>query len=420
MASQLPLLLLAGAYLVGAIPFGYLVALARGVNILEKGSGNIGATNVGRVLGRKFGVLVFLLDCAKGAGPVATALAMKSRLPESLWTQGGLEVGAGLAAFLGHLYPVYLRFRGGKGVATGAGVVAVLFPIPALAAVATWLVVVSGSRYVSLASLAAVAVLCLVHVSLAGPALDNPRTLFCLFAGGLVAVKHRSNIVRLWRGTENRLEESFAMEQLLRSLHVLALGTWFGMAVFFTFVVALSLFNTFETLGKAPAEQRPDWLPLPAAFAKSDAVIDGPKEQGSRIAGYAVGPIFPWYFLLQGVCGLVALGTALPWSRLGRVHRWRTLVLFAGVALVLAGWPVERRVTELRTPRNQTTDAYLQASPSEAAAAQSAMREARGTFGMWHTVSLFLNLGAIVCAGSALAMAGSMPGPNGPETRRPE
>src|SRR5437763_15453317 len=96
------------SYLVGAVPFGYLVARWRGVDIFQAGSGNIGATNVGRVLGKKFGILVFLFDFAKGALPVAAALALKKdyrgeELPEHGW----LEVGAGLAAFLGHLFPVY-------------------------------------------------------------------------------------------------------------------------------------------------------------------------------------------------------------------------------------------------------------------------------------------------------------------------
>src|SRR6476469_8125134 len=124
----LALLTLLAAYLVGSIPFGYLIARARGVDIFHAGSGNIGATNVGRVLGRKFGILVFALDFAKGAVPVAVAGAIADGadgLP------GLLPSGAGLFAFLEHLVPVYLGFRGGKGVATGAGAVSVLVPGPA-------------------------------------------------------------------------------------------------------------------------------------------------------------------------------------------------------------------------------------------------------------------------------------------------
>src|SRR3954466_5086666 len=114
------------SYLVGAVPFGYIVARLRGVDIFAAGSGNIGATNVGRVLGRKFGILVFVLDFLKGAGPTAVARLLASRLTEESWAAGGgLEVGAAVAAFVGHCFPIYLGFRGGKGVATGAGTVAV-------------------------------------------------------------------------------------------------------------------------------------------------------------------------------------------------------------------------------------------------------------------------------------------------------
>ena len=126
------------AYLIGAIPFGYLVARLRGVDIFAHGSGNIGATNVGRALGRRFGVLVFALDFAKGA--LSVALAIWLRLGDRI------EVAAALAAFLGHLFPIYLKFRGGKGVATGAGAVFVLLPIPALAGLVVWIVTLSSRR----------------------------------------------------------------------------------------------------------------------------------------------------------------------------------------------------------------------------------------------------------------------------------
>src|SRR6516165_5987590 len=111
--TGLPLVALTvlGSYLIGAIPFGYLIARWRGVDILSHGSGNIGATNVGRILGRKFGILVFLLDFAKGAVPALIAGAFASADLPAEW----LMVTAGISAFLGHLFPVYLRFRGGKG-----------------------------------------------------------------------------------------------------------------------------------------------------------------------------------------------------------------------------------------------------------------------------------------------------------------
>src|SRR5712692_1561629 len=100
------------SYLLGAIPFGYLIARWRGVDILHQGSGNIGATNVGRVLGRRFGILVFFLDFAKGALPPGLATCLSGTLAWDL-PKDTLEVTAGLAAFLGHLFPIYLRFHGG-------------------------------------------------------------------------------------------------------------------------------------------------------------------------------------------------------------------------------------------------------------------------------------------------------------------
>src|SRR5882724_3005914 len=164
----LPILLtpLAG-YLIGSIPFGYLVARARGVDIFKEGSGNIGATNVGRILGRPFGVLVFVLDFAKGAIPVLAAMRVGAYWPNASaqLPDGTLEVVTGLAAFLGHLYPVYIGLRGGKGVATGTGVVAVLAPGPTLAALGVWIVLAVALRYVSLASI--LAVLALVTAQLA-------------------------------------------------------------------------------------------------------------------------------------------------------------------------------------------------------------------------------------------------------------
>lgn len=397
-----------GAYLVGAIPFGYLVGRWRGLDIFQAGSGNIGATNVGRVLGKKFGILVFVLDFAKGALPVAAALALKRDLSgEEFSDRGVLEVGAGLAAFLGHLFPVYLGFRGGKGVATGAGVVAVLLPGPTLGAALTWFTVAAVTSYVSLASLAAAAVLCSLHL-LGGPAeLSDPRTLFCVVAAGLVFVKHRANISRLIQGTESKIRWGAPMR---RVLHVLALGLWFGSAIFFTFVVTLSLFNTFEDLGKK--EDRPAWFPLPASFARADAALQGPKEQGSRVAGYAVGPLFHWYFLLQGLCGFIATWTALAWSREHpgqRIHAWRTVLLVLALLTVVIGWPLERKVTEVREPRNQAIEAYLRAGQDASTDIQEKMTAARSEFGRWHFYSLMVNFGTVLLVTGAMALAAQLP-----------
>ena len=138
------------------------------------------------------------------------------------------------------------------------------------------------------------------------------------------------------------------MHQLRKSLHVLALGLWFGMSIFFSFVVANVLFSEFETLGKA--EKRESWFPQPAMYRDVTDVIDAPKEQGVRAAGHAIGPMFTWYFALQGVCGFIALMTANQPTH--GVHRWRVNLLIVAVALVLAGWVLERRCV-LRVPQQR-------------------------------------------------------------------
>ncbi|HEX3313596.1 MAG TPA: glycerol-3-phosphate 1-O-acyltransferase PlsY [Gemmataceae bacterium] len=401
--SLLGALVWLSSYLVGSIPFGYLLARARGVDIFAHGSGNIGATNVGRVLGRPFGILVFLLDFAKGAIPTAVAGHLVSD------DEGLVMVGAGLAAFLGHLYPVYLGFRGGKGVATGAGVVAVLFPLPALVAILIWLAVAASTRYVSLASVLAVVALVAVYLLPRDFDFADPRTLFALFAGGLVIVKHRANISRLRVGAESQLKENSAMQPVARSMHVLSLGLWLGMGVFFNFIVGLSLFHTFEALGEKT--ERPAWFPRVAEYSRVDADIkvDGPKEQGSRAFGAAVGPLFSWYFLLQGTCAFVALGTALGWTKFGRLHRVRVWILGVALLLAMIGWPIERYVTSLRVERNAITDTYLSADSARAAEIRPQVVEARSRFFVWHQVSLFSSLATVVLVIAATALAGQLP-----------
>jgi hypothetical protein len=258
----------------------------------------------------------------------------------------------------------------------------------------------------SLASIVGVVVLCAAH--LCQPwAWDwrEPRTMFCLVAGALVVARHRANIVRLCMGTESQLRETVVMRQLSKSLHVLALGLWFGSAIFFTFVVALSLFGAFETLGQK--QERETWFPLPPMYAEVDEEVNGPREQGTRAAGYAVGPIFPWYFALQGVCGFIALATALPLlKQASKVHRWRVNLLIAALLFVIVGWGLERKVNDLRIPRNQTVEAYLQDRGSAPKA--KAMSEARKEFGAWHGYSLLANFAAILCVTAAMALAGNL------------
>jgi acyl-phosphate glycerol 3-phosphate acyltransferase len=377
------------AYLIGAIPFGYLIARSRGVDILRQGSGNIGATNVGRLLGPRFGVLVFVLDFAKGALPVLAAAWIAEQLDPSL-PRNSLPVAAGLAAFLGHLFPVYLRFRGGKGVATGAGVVAVLLPVPAAGAVLTWAGVLCLTRYVSLASLAAVSVLCALRLALTpepfAPA-QRILTLFCFVAAGLVFIRHRANINRLLHGTENRLQDSATMLMLGKTLHVLALGLWFGSTVFFSLIAAPVIFHTFTTLADQPSDGRPAWLP--SVFSK---------EHGTQLAGLAVGPIFPWYFLLGGICGLLTVITALTWLRAepkSIVHKLRFYVLAAALVTVLVGWPIAHLVSALRAARYGPDPVLAET--------------ARVQFATWHLYSLGLNLVTLVLVTVAMALAARLP-----------
>ena len=411
----LAILTVLAAYLVGAIPFGYLVARARGVNIFEHGSKNIGATNVGRVLGRKFGMLVFLLDFAKGAGPVAFVLSLKPHFDDALWNGGFVEVAAGLAAFLGHIFPIYLRFHGGKGVAAGFGAVLVLMPIPTLVAFGVWTVVLIASRLMSLASIVGVLILCVAH--LWDPSADwiNPRTWFCVVASAVVIVKHHANIGRLLKGNENQLKDSILMIQLTKSLHVLALGMWFGMAIFFTFVVAFSLFGSFDAAARQ--DPREPWFPAPTRFLEKRGDVEAMKEQGSRAAGHAIGPLFVWYFILQGACGFVALATAVPFLKQpSSMHRWRVNLLIAAVALVLIGWPLERQVHALREPRNLTMDAYLADRTDEAKV--NAKNEAHAEFFRWHSYSVMVNLACVICVTAAMALAGNLTG--GVQLSRPD
>jgi acyl-phosphate glycerol 3-phosphate acyltransferase len=196
-----------GGYLLGAIPAGYLIGKARGVDLLNEGSKNIGATNAGRVMGFWWGVLVFVIDAGKGALPVALALLLPEPEGAELWPMT-LPVLAGIAAFIGHLFPVYLGFRGGKGVATGCGVIAVLVPGLTAIVLAIWAVVLLATRYMSVASLTAVVLVIVLRLWWWSAPFSTEEiviTLFCLTGSLLVILTHIPNIRRLILGTENRL-----------------------------------------------------------------------------------------------------------------------------------------------------------------------------------------------------------------------
>jgi len=188
--------LLVLAYLIGSVPFSFLVAKAFGVRDVRRvGSGNVGATNVLRSAGRPAGVLAFLLDAGKGAA----AAVIASRLaPGEAW----LPAAAAVAAVIGHMYPVWLRFEGGKGVATGLGAFVPLAPWAALAAVAAFAVVAPLSRYVSLGSIAGALALAALAFARDGV---GPVAIAAAFTAVLVVFRHRSNLRRIFGGSERRL-----------------------------------------------------------------------------------------------------------------------------------------------------------------------------------------------------------------------
>jgi glycerol-3-phosphate acyltransferase PlsY len=223
------------AYLVGSVPFGYVVGRFVGkIDIRQHGSGNIGATNVGRVLGSKWGILVFILDLAKGLVPVALlapvlTVGASAKILHKVGSEPTLirasiaasigaesadlphwQVAAGMATILGHMFPCWLGFRGGKGVATALGVVAYLAPWPTAVAVLTFGLSFAIWRIVSLASmLASISFsLCQIAIVLLWPALLPGEhwslTAFSLLVPALIIGRHRSNIGRIMRGEEKR------------------------------------------------------------------------------------------------------------------------------------------------------------------------------------------------------------------------
>jgi len=196
-------------YLLGSIPWGYVVGKCRGIDIRQHGSGNIGATNVFRTLGRPWGVLVFALDVLKGV--VAVQLAMRC-LPAASPTPGvwqlaadQLGIVAALGCFLGHCFPVWLGFKGGKGVAVGAGVLLGLMPMVTVIGLVVWGIVYKTSRYVSLASVAAAVSLPIIAWLLEGRL--GAIFWFTLVISLLAIWRHRGNIQRLLAGTESRFEK---------------------------------------------------------------------------------------------------------------------------------------------------------------------------------------------------------------------
>jgi len=197
--SYWPVLL---AYVVGATPFGFLAGKLNGIDIRDHGSGNIGATNVLRTLGKPVGITVLVLDILKGLVPVVVARLSSESSP--------VHIAAAVAAILGHNYTFWLRFKGGKGIATTAGAMAPVMPVALAVVVPVWLVLLKTTRYVSVASIgAAIAIpTTLITVSLVTGRWDGYVLAFGCFVCLLAVWKHRSNIVRLRRGEENRFSSN--------------------------------------------------------------------------------------------------------------------------------------------------------------------------------------------------------------------
>jgi len=182
------------SFLSGSIPFGYVIGRLKGVDVRKYGSGNIGATNVSRVLGKKVGLIVLILDALKGAVPVL--IVKFAGLPLKF------QLMAALFAVLGHCFSPFLGFKGGKGVATGIGAFSVISPICAGIAVAVFGIVFSITRYVSLSSITAVAVYVIVFKYMVSSSLDE--YIYVTLAGLVIIVKHYKNIVRLIKGEEKK------------------------------------------------------------------------------------------------------------------------------------------------------------------------------------------------------------------------
>jgi acyl phosphate:glycerol-3-phosphate acyltransferase len=195
-------------FLLGSIPFGLLLGKLKGIDIREHGSGNIGTTNVFRTLGKKLGILCFLLDLCKGLIPVLLA---KYFAPDNTMGQV-IEVGTALAAILGHNYSPWIGFKGGKGIATSAGALIALMPGAVLLLVILFIVVTYTTKYVSVGSIATGVALPIVtlwgsyyHGKIADGTWNIPLFIFSLIAGSLAVWKHRGNIARLRAGTENKI-----------------------------------------------------------------------------------------------------------------------------------------------------------------------------------------------------------------------
>ncbi len=201
MPSALAGALVVAAYLIGSIPFGYLLGRKRGIDVRKQGSGNIGATNVARTLGRRLGILVLILDALKGAAPLAIwrLVDIETRIHLDGQLAPFLLTAVGLAPIVGHCFPIWLRFRGGKGVATALGVFLVADPVLVTIAVILFAALYAATRIVSIGSLSAALLLPTASAFLARPA---PITALAVGTSPIIIARHHQNIRRLLRREE--------------------------------------------------------------------------------------------------------------------------------------------------------------------------------------------------------------------------
>ena len=194
------------SYLLGSIPFGYLAGWIAGVDIRKAGSGNIGATNVLRVLGKRYGYPVFVLDFLKGLGAVRIAMAIAMAVRPESASPEVLGVLAAVFAVIGHSFPIWLRFRGGKGVATSAGALSGLMPLATVVGASIWILTFLLTRYVSVASVTTAVALPLVIAIMSWLKQTDQKALFysSLCIAAVIIWRHHSNLSRLVRGTEPR------------------------------------------------------------------------------------------------------------------------------------------------------------------------------------------------------------------------
>ncbi|MBN1124491.1 MAG: glycerol-3-phosphate 1-O-acyltransferase PlsY [Sedimentisphaerales bacterium] len=207
------LLLIPGAYLLGSVPFGLLIAQTKGIDLRKVGSGNIGATNVSRALGKKWAYVCFVLDCCKGLVPMLLGgllIQHEAIMIGSLF----LWLAVGCAAILGHIFSVYLKFTGGKGAATGLGVMLGLYPyytLPGMITFLIWMALVLAFRYVSLATIvgsAAFPISLVIAIALLDTwtfAVLWPLVLVAAIMAILVIIRHAENIKRLLDGSEAKV-----------------------------------------------------------------------------------------------------------------------------------------------------------------------------------------------------------------------